>query len=163
MHSTAMRERLARSINRNFRHQSMVLKHTLVTCAISCCPWASIRLAGAKKSRAGVAVLEPSFGTGSEVSLKRHFGVRMGSGSAWSMSISRSMVSIRTFAQIRYTFGHGFKQAGASLRALKVFKVYTWWNLVAISRQDNFRICRCPCCKLVSSCYWALRCCEKAQ
>ncbi|CAE7395678.1 AND1 [Symbiodinium sp. CCMP2456] len=42
-----VRETLARSIDRNFRHQNMILRHALVTCAISCGPWASMSLAAA--------------------------------------------------------------------------------------------------------------------
>ena len=40
-----VRETLARSIDRSFRHHSMVLRQGLVTCAIACAPWASLNMA----------------------------------------------------------------------------------------------------------------------
>ena len=42
-----VRETLARSIDRNFRQHSMILRNALVTCAIAIGPWESIRWATA--------------------------------------------------------------------------------------------------------------------
>ena len=47
------REILGRSIDRNFRHHNMILRHALVTCANACGPWASIRLATASGVSSG--------------------------------------------------------------------------------------------------------------
>ena len=48
-----VRETLARSIDPYFRHPDMILRHALVTGAISCGSWASIRLAAAENFPAG--------------------------------------------------------------------------------------------------------------
>ncbi|CAE7552621.1 AND1 [Symbiodinium sp. CCMP2592] len=51
-----VRETLARSIDRNFRHHNMILRHALVTCATACGPWASLRLAHASDLSTGEMV-----------------------------------------------------------------------------------------------------------
>ncbi|CAE7797081.1 unnamed protein product, partial [Symbiodinium sp. CCMP2456] len=44
-----VRETLARSIDRSFRHHNMILRQALVTCATACGPWASINMAMARE------------------------------------------------------------------------------------------------------------------